>query len=67
MRKPKSDKAVNPEIDKMVKKLADEFDKLPPGEKINTIKVAIMWEKIKHSIKEDGEGGFFGNTSDDED
>lgn len=59
-------KSINPEIDNMVKKLTASFDTMPPAEKINAIKVAVMWEKIKHSIKEGDEGDFFGNNSDDE-
>lgn len=68
MRKTKSKAdSINPEIDGMIKKMSASFDGLPPTDKINTIKVAIMWEKIKHSIKEDDEGGFFGNGSDEDD
>jgi hypothetical protein len=67
VRAAKKETPVNKEIDAMIKKLQDDFSSLPPSDKINAIKVAIMWEKTKHTIKEGGEGDFFNNGGDDED
>jgi hypothetical protein len=59
MSRTKQPKSINPAIDDMIKKMKDSFDSLPPTDKINVIKTAIIWEKTKHSIKEGNEGDFF--------
>lgn len=67
MGRPKKDpKAPNPEIDKMIQKMREKFDTLPPDVQLNVIKTAVMWEKVKADIKEDGSGSFFGNKGEDE-
>jgi hypothetical protein len=68
MARPKKDpKAPNPEIDKMIKLMRDKFEGLPPDVQLNVIKTAVMWEKVKAGIKNEGDGSFFGNKGDEDD
>ena len=65
MGKPKNTDSPNTDIDDMIKKMRDGFDNFPPDIKINTIKIAIAWEKTKKDIKEGGEGEFFNDSDED--
>jgi hypothetical protein len=65
MAKPKNTDSPNADIDDMISKMRKDFDTFPPDVKINTIKIAIAWEKTKKDIKEGGEGEFFNDSDED--
>jgi hypothetical protein len=61
----KIDKALNSLMDRLTTKDAD--GGVPPDVAVKIINSAVAWEKVKHQIREGGDGGFDPDHFDDAD